>query len=306
MIYLDVLLAVNLFIDFVLLESTARLLRLPHKRWRVVAGAAAGAASCCIILVPLSAVWLAIFKLAAAAVLIRTAFAWRGVLPYIKQLVVFFVLSTVFAGVAMALFVFAAPVGLYVIGGVVYYDVSPLMLTALTVLSYGIIRLWDRFTRKREPVGRDYRLRATLAGRTVELRALYDSGNGLTEPFSGAPVAVAAYKSVEPLLSLSLRETMRGLLEGAPDTGAAMQAGLRLVPYQSVGGTGLLPAFRPDALGILPENGPERAVTGAYVAVCDTLGRGDYEVLVGIDLMDGIDEHEETTAKGREHVWQRH
>ena len=255
---------------------------------------------------PLSAVWLALFKLLSAALLIRIAFRWRGAAAYLKQLVVFFVLSTVLAGVAMALFLFAAPAGLYVIGGVIYYDVSPLMLTALTVLSYGIIRLYDRFTRKREPLGRDYRLRITLDGRTVELRALYDSGNGLTEPFSGAPTAVAALDAVEPLLSPPMRETLSRLLDGEPDTILAMRAGLRLIPYQSVGGTGLLPAFRPDTLRLLPTGGAEHVVDGAYVAVCETLGRGDYEVLIGIDLIDGSEQPGKTTAKGREYIWQTH
>lgn len=33
-IYIDVLLALNLWIDFILLLATARILRLPRRRWR--------------------------------------------------------------------------------------------------------------------------------------------------------------------------------------------------------------------------------------------------------------------------------
>lgn len=57
-------------------------------------------------------------------------------------------LSALFGGVAYALWFFAAPAGFYVVGGVVYYDVSPLMLTALTVVSYAAVSVWDRLTRK--------------------------------------------------------------------------------------------------------------------------------------------------------------
>ena len=35
-IYLDVLVVLNWFIDFLLLSSTSRILRLPFKRWRLV------------------------------------------------------------------------------------------------------------------------------------------------------------------------------------------------------------------------------------------------------------------------------
>ena len=43
-IYIDVLLALNLFIDFLLLSVTARIRRRPHRRWRTVLGALFGAA----------------------------------------------------------------------------------------------------------------------------------------------------------------------------------------------------------------------------------------------------------------------
>ena len=46
-IYIDVLLALNLWIDFILLLATARILRLPRRRWRMVLGALLGAATSC-------------------------------------------------------------------------------------------------------------------------------------------------------------------------------------------------------------------------------------------------------------------
>lgn len=149
-IYLDVLLALNLFIDFLLLLATARLLRLPYRRWRLVLGALAGAASACLIFLPdLSALAAAGLKLLAAGILLLIAFAWRGLWSYIKTLTVFFVSSTLFAGVAAALWFFAAPQGFYVVNGVVYYDVPPLLLVFLTVVSYGALCLFDRFVRKK-------------------------------------------------------------------------------------------------------------------------------------------------------------
>jgi len=64
-------------------------------------------------------------------------------------------------------------------------------------------------------------LRLTIAhqGRQAELFAKADTGNALREPFSGLPVIVCA---------------------------AEAGAGLRLVPFQTLGGDGLLPAFKPD------------------------------------------------------------
>ena len=292
-IYIDVLLALNLWIDFILLLATARILRLPRRRWRMVLGALLGAATSCLIFLPdLPTAAATAVKLAAACVILLVAFPWRGRLPYIKAVVVFFVISTLFAGMAGALYFFAAPQGFYVVGGVVYYDVSPLTLVLLTVVSYGALCLYDRFTRKKASLGRDYRLLVTCGGRTAAVRALYDSGNSLTELFSGSPVAVVRRAALESVLPAEVREALRdpaAFVSGEAGAGnggaaAAVRSRLRLVPFRSVGGDGLLPAFRPEHLTVVAENGANRDATGAYVAVCEELGRGDYDALVGTDI----------------------
>lgn len=299
-IYLDVLLVLNLWIDFLLLLATARVLRLPRRRGRLILGAAIGAASSCLLFLPPLSAWLTtLLKFAAAALILLAAFPWRGGWPYLKSVTVFFVISTVFAGLAAALWFFAAPQGFYVVNGVVYYDVDALMLVALTVVSYGIVCVFDRFTRKKAPIGSEYRLTVAGSGEPLEIRALYDSGNRLTEPFSGSPVAVVEYRALEPILPPEWREALRpgrdedgerspaGPAQSArPPQSAdqALRARLRLIPFRSVGGNGLLPAFQPPQLWLTDAGGVRREITGTYIAVCDQLGRGDYQALIGADL----------------------
>ena len=291
-IYLDVLLALNLFIDFLLLTATGRLLRLPHKRGRLVLGAAIGAASCCLVLIPdLPAPLSLLLKLAAAALIIRAAFRWQGGAAYIKQLLVFLVVSAVFAGLSFALWFFAAPEGFYLLDGVVYYQVSPLLLVALTVFSYLVLSLYDRFTRKNAPEGRDYRLSLTAGGGTVRLRALYDTGHHVTDVFSGCPVAIVRYQALAPCLPAELKEAVAGAMrtDGFPPDGGnvttAVKSRLRMIPLRTVSGTGLLPAFQPSGAPLETTAGKGADVSGIYVAVCDTLGRGEYDAIVGADIV---------------------
>ena len=97
-IYIDVLLALNLFIDFLLLAATARVLRLPIRRWRMVAGALIGAASACLVFLPDPPAPLSLLiKLLSAAAIVAVAFRWNGPAAYIKRITVFFIISTVFA-----------------------------------------------------------------------------------------------------------------------------------------------------------------------------------------------------------------
>ena len=300
-IYLDVLLALNLFIDFLLLTATGRILRLARKRWRLVLGAGVGAASCCLVLVPaLPGPLSLLFKLAAACLIIRVAFRWQGVRAYIKQLLVFLVASSVFAGLAFALWFFAAPDGFYVLDGVVYYNASPLLLAALTVVSYFALSLYERFTRKRAPEGRDYRLMIDAGAGKAVLRALYDTGHHVTDVFSGSPVAIVRYEALAPCLPEELRQAVRGAMSrGGAIEDAAVKSRLRMIPLRTVSGTGLLPAFQPRSAVLGTPAGRSADVTGIYLAVCDTLGRGEYDALIGTDIVSLL-ETGEVTAESRQ------
>ena len=97
----------------------------------------------------------------------------------------------------------------------------------------------------------------TLAGRSVTLKALRDSGNDLHDPVSGLPAAVVERAAVLPLFP-----ALHALPDDAVQTLEALGAlpectgRVVLLPYRAVGVAGaLLPAFRPDSVMIdgMPE-----------------------------------------------------
>lgn len=285
-IYLDVLIAVNWLIDFLLLRACSRLLRIPGGRGRQVFGSLFGGFCACVILLPSLAWWgsLAV-NLVTAGVMCLIAFPWRGIKAYLRQTGALFAVSALLAGVALALFMLIAPAGLYVANGTVYYNVPPVWLAALCGVSYVLICLYERFLRKGAVRGGRYRITVTDAGGTVTLPALYDSGNRLCETFSGAPVIVVQKEAVLPVLSPAMRRTLNaldGTDSGQPAEGA-MAVGWRLIPFHSIGGNGLLPAFKPAALTLQRENGKPHSITGCYLALSPALGRGEYQALIGND-----------------------
>ncbi len=297
-IYIDVLIALNLFIDFLLLSLTARVLRRPHRRWRLVLSALCGGICACTILLPaLPLPVQALIGVAQAALLVRIAFPFRGWRPYCSEVGVLFGVSALFAGVCTAVWFFVAPGGFVVFNGVVYYDVPPLLLVLLTLLSYGAVWLYDRLTHKRVPTSHSYRLTVTCGGQSITVRALHDTGNGLTDCFSGRPVVVAERAALLPLLPAPLRTVtshdLIGQLGAQPPRAAgaagpaqtAVEHRLRLVPFRSVGGEGLLPAFQPDVLTVTDLSGRTLDISGGYVALTDTLGRGEFQALIGNDIV---------------------
>lgn len=296
-VYIDVLLAINLLIDFLLLSATAYLLRLSVKRWRLVIGASAGAAASCVIFLPEMppAISLAL-QLVIAALLTRIAFTWKNVRRYITTLSVFFGISLLFAGVAFGLWTTFAPTDMVVMNGVVYYDVPPLWLVAFSMISYGLLRLYDRMLRKKAPAEGIYRLRIDGGAGWVELNALYDTGHHVVEQFSRRPVIIVRYESLQSCLSSNLRHSLSQLLDGKEDdlsVHAALKSRIRMIPFHSMGGEGVLPAFQPVSILLSDRMGNAIQLTDVYIAVSRKLKSREYEALIGGEPIEQL-----TEAKG--------
>lgn len=277
-IYIDVLVCINLIIDFLLLCAVARVLSRPTRRRRLIAGAVVGALSSLTILLPVMPLPLTVLiRLCAAALMVLAAFPFGGVWVFAKSTFALFIVSAIFAGICFGLWWLVAPNGLYVQGGVVYYDVPPLWLIGLTVISYGILCLYNRVTRKRIALGLRYRIEIVDGDCRITLRALLDSGHSLTEHFTGAPVIIVRADAIAPLQHMY----------DPADIHAANAARIRYIPYSSIGGEGVLAAFRPKMV-MLHADGKAIDISGAWIAATVMLARGEYEALIGPALADRI------------------
>ena len=272
-IYIDILFALNWWIDFLLLLGVRRATGGSGQSWRLAVGALVGAVSCLVLFLPPLSVWVSLLiRLAAAVLMVTVAFGCRG--GWVRRVVVLFALSAGLAGICGALYFFVAPAGFYVFNGVVYYSVPSLLLVALTVVCYGLLWLFEQVLRRRAPREHLFRVNLTYAERSVTFSCLYDSGNHLTEPFSGKGVLVVE------------RQVAEQVLPDIPSV-ANLPAGWRLIPYNTLGGNGLLPAFIPATVTVWL-HGDEYPLPSCFVAVCDSLGRGEYQGLMGANLAENL------------------
>ena len=85
------------------------------------------------------------------------------------------------------------------------------------------------------------------------MNALLDTGNALCEPFSGAPVIVAEYEKLLPILPEALKEACQ-LGETAVEqiSDERIRGRIRVIPFSSLGKEhGMLIGFRPDKAWLL-------------------------------------------------------
>lgn len=264
-IYVDVLLGTNLFVDFCLLLLNAKFLHLEPKKGRLILGASVGAIGSLIVLVPTMETWVSfIYQLLLAAIITYCAFGFCGRALFLRQLLSFYVMSFAFAGIMLVLWYFLAPKGLFIKNNVVYFDVPPVLFIVLVGVCYFIMRIFHRITGRGAVANIDGTLELSFDGEKRKLRCKVDTGCALKEPFSGLPVIVAERKALPQL----------------PKTPP------RPILFSSVGGDGLMRAWKPSNAQVLIGE-KEKKLGPCYVAVSDSkLSGGDYEALIPPELLD--------------------
>lgn len=259
-VYGDVLAAVNFVVNLLLLKACCALTHLAPGRGRMIAGAAVGAVCAFVIFIPAhSAVFDILVRLTVSLTVVGVAFGRLRDRLFLRVWAVFFGVSFLAAGVVaglMALF----PSGFWLYrNGTVYLHISPLLLLGCITASYALLCVLGRILSARAGEGGVYTLVIERGGISVQVRALADTGNRLTESFSGWPLVVASYDSVAMLLTDEEQRCARDCAR------AEFVPTLRPVFYRSVGGEGMLAAFRPDRIRV--KIGKESADYSGYVAV---------------------------------------
>ena len=185
-----------------------------------------------------------------------------------------------YGGIMMGLWLLLRPQGMVINNGIVYFDISPPLLIAATLISYGIISLIRRFHHS-APAGEQlFRITVSLDKRQVECGALLDTGNTLRDLFTDTPVVVMDFDACQSLLPAPIRPVFAGMCDPPPSIPVE---GFRLIPYSAVGGKGLLPAFSPDYVEISSGRKKQR-YDKVYVAVSKEKLSDHYEALIGSQL----------------------
>lgn len=276
-VYIDVLFLLNLVVDYLLLLASARITGEMISRPRLALGALLGAAYAAILFLP-GCAWLAhpLCKLCIAVLMVLVGFGGRKRL--LRLLLVFFGASAALGGVILALQLLGTG-GLTLENGVLYTGFNVRLLLVTTILCYAVLSLV--FGRAARHGGKRQDLcsaRLTLGEKTLDLTALIDTGNTLTDPTNNRPVMVAEARALGTLLPEELDPADPvGSMERLEDE--TLRRRLRLLPYRAVGVEyGMLLAVRMDRVVL-----GKRELEGLLVALSPTpvSDGGAYQALMG-------------------------
>lgn len=270
-IYIDQLFFINFIIDYFTLLCAGKVASAVLRRLPIALAAALGGAYACVCVLPGWGFALhPAVKLAVGAAMGLIAFGREAHL--FRCVATFFLVSAGFGGLVWAVSMLG---GGDLTGNTLYLPLNWKVLILSFAGAYVVISaLFRRFetTAKQEI----HQVQVTLLGRTTQFPALRDTGNSLYDPVSNEGVLVCRREALAPLFDsppLSCDADPTAVVEALSHM-PGMAGRLRLIPYSTVGGSGLLPAFRPDVLTI-----GGKAVSGTVIAMTDRAFStyGDYE-----------------------------
>ena len=256
-VYVDVLLAVNFAVNFVLLRITALFCRKRPSALRLGVGAAIGAAGALVLfLPPMTLIFQAIYRVALTLAICAAVFCPCKAPGYIKAVISLTLSSMLLTGALTLWQITFSPRGFVQKGGAVYFDIGAFALLFCCGAGYLAASVFS-WAMAGVPRRQFCTVSIMNNGGCVTFSALIDTGNSLTEPFSKKPVIVCE------------RKALRGVI---PDM---QSVGIRLIPYKTVGKSGILPAFLPEKVILQRESG-EVSEINCYIAVSEHDFGGDW------------------------------
>ena len=287
-VYVDVLLTVNLFANYALLLCSSLIMRRKPPRLRMLAGAAVGSLYSLIIFLPsIPSVIELLLRAAVGAIIVLCSFGFGGIRKFLRSCFTFLAVSFAFGGIMLVLWLTVAPVGMVYRSGAVYFDINFAVLAVSTVVCFAVVSVISYFISRKAPQSAVYHITVTNGGKSVSGTALMDTGNSLTEQFSGYPVIIAEWESVRNILPQDVAEYIN---KGSVNSECK---GLRLVAHKTVSGMGLLPAFQPESV-MIGSVSRKCQTDHVYVAVTKTdLAGGEYNFLINPMIFDEEEKYAE-------------
>ncbi|MGN0593348.1 MAG: sigma-E processing peptidase SpoIIGA [Ruminococcus sp.] len=231
-IYIDVLLILNLYVNWLLLKGTAKLTHSRLSSVRCLMAAAAGSLTSLTILLPAmpSALTL-LLRLLTAMIPVGAAWGLRRQWIFWRNLAVFLCISFAFAGLMLALCTLSGTNLMIWSGSCMYLHFSLSTLILCTALSYFLLRLISYLRLRFHHASDSYEIIVRVGAHMALQKGLADTGNSLVDCFTGKPVIIFGRNALQTIPEMAHPEQLTGF---------------RQLPYATVSSDGMLPVFCPD------------------------------------------------------------
>ena len=279
-IYVDVLVSINILITYIFLVCVRVFLRYPTNKWGVGIASLLGGLSSLIIFVPnLNVIVSVLYKVLLCSLIVTVSFLPKKFIQFIKSFLAFFGVTFLFGGAIYTITLCFGSKRVLYMNGTVYFDMSIKYLVGIVFVIYGLFIAFDYFLMKSYGKNKIYDVKIRFRDIQVSVKGFLDTGNSMTDAMSGRPVVIGEIDALSPLFTYEELVFLKGeKYEDIPDS---LVGKFRLIPCKTVGGSSLIPIFKPDELRV---NDKSSVVSVAIVN--KDLSGNEYNILLNRNMME--------------------
>lgn len=293
-IYIDVVFLENLVMNSIILVASGIILKKKMKWIRIILASSLGAIYTIIGYISVLEIYSnLILKVILSILIIYIAFNPQTVKQLWKDLLIFYLTSFVFGGVAFALIYVVKPQDILMKNGLFLgtYPLKTVLLAAIVafiiiVAAFAIVK--TKFSKKDMFCD----VEVELNNKMIKTRAMIDTGNLLKEPITNTPVIVVEHTLLYECVPKEILDNLESILGGElvkipEEVRNEYISKLKLIPFASLGKqNGMLVGIKADSLKIIQddqEKENKNVIVGIYNK--SLTKRGEYRALVGMDLI---------------------
>ena len=305
-IYVDIVLLENLCMNYIILFSTAYILKLKIKHLRIFLSSLLGAVYAILAYTNIIPMYTSVItKIILSICMIYIAYYPKHIKGLLKELIVFYLVSFALGGCAFALLYIVRPQDIFMVDGV-YIGTYPLKIALLGgitgfIITYVAFKVVKSRVTKNEII---YKVIVKFDEKELETNVMLDTGNMLKDPISGEAVVLIEKQKLYEIMPKNLLDNIEKVLGGEfkEEQEVKYRTRLRIIPFTSVGKqNGMMLGIKVDEVKIITD---VDEIINQNVIVCvydKTFSKsGRYFGLIGLDILERSEKKNESfeNAKG--------
>lgn len=277
----------------IILYAASIILKLKPKFFRILISSVIGSIYSIILYTTEMKIYSSIIsKIILSIIMTYVAFNPQNVKKMWKQILIFYLTSFVFGGVALYLIYFLKPQDILMKNGMYAgeYVLKVIMLGG--IVAFVVIKISLKIIKtKINPKDMYCKIKVKLNDKKIETTAMIDTGNLVKEPITNTPVIIVEssllYEILPKEILNNLEEVLSGNLSNIPEEVQEKYISkMRCIPFKSLGKeNGMLLGIKSDEIEVIKED-ENKIIENAIIGIYDKslTKRGEYRALVGIDL----------------------
>lgn len=291
-VYLDIIFLENLCINCIILLATALINKNPISIIKILLSSLIGSIYAVLVYLSILEIFSnIILKILLSICMVHVAYNPKNVKVLIKEIILFYLTSFTFGGVAFALLYFVKPQEILIKNGLLIGTYPIKIVLTGVILGFIIITVAFKNFKKRL-LNKDMFCNITINfdEKYKTVKAMIDTGNLLKEPITGIPVVVIEKSELLDIFPKEILENVENIITGKKNIEIDKYLSrFRVIPFTSLGKeNGMLLGFKIDTLQIDYDE-QESNIEGAIVGIYDKklTKTNTYHALVGLDILNG-------------------